>query len=544
MMLRPTNSLSLPEDTARIAHMAFPQGNLYLSLRDEFGELFDDGAFQDLFSRRGRPALPPWRLALITVVQFLEGVTDRQAADQVRARIDLKYLLGLPLDDPGFHFSVLSEFRSRLIAGSAEGQLLDGLLSKFRDRGLIKRRGRQRTDSTHVLARVRSLTRLESVGETLRAALNAIATIQPTWLAWCPPEWFSRYGERLESARLPKGQEEGHAYACQIGQDGFALLTQIDGTAHVQLGDLPAVQTLRRMWALQFTQVDGDVRWQDGMVTNARERFNSPYDPEAGYGARGGLKWSGYKVHFTESCEEDTPHVMTAVRTTEAALTDYQVIDDIHQSLAERQLLPEEHLLDGGYISGDLVVRAKEHHGVRVIGPARQNASWQARSGGYDVTAFQIDWAKERTVCPQGHTSYYWKNLREKRGYDLIEVRFRERDCQKCPVKARCTRVKSAGRKLSLRGQAQHEAIQEGRALETSVQWGKVYTRRAGIEGTHSLGVRTMGLRRSRYRGQAKTHVQHVATAAAINLMRVAAWLEHVPRRGTRISRFAALKPQ
>lgn len=133
--------------------------------------------------------------------------------------------------------------------------------------------------------------------------------------------------------------------------------------------------------------------------------------------------------------------------------------------------------------------------------------------------------------------------MRDKRGYDLIEVRFREAACQACTVKHLCTKAKSSGCKLNLRGQAQHEAIQEGRALEADPQWGKVYAKRSGIEGTLSLGVRLIGLRRSRYRGQAKAHVQHVATAAAINLMRVAAWMACVPRQGTRTSRFAALKP-
>lgn len=454
-MLSPTGPVAVPEDTARIARAAFPKGNLYLTLRDEFGTLYAAEDFATLFSGRGRPALPSWRLALITVVQFLENLTDRQAAEQVRARIDLKYLLGLELDDPGFHFSVLSEFRTRLIAGNAEQVLLDRVLTRFREKGLLKLRGRQRTDSTHVLSSVRKLSRLESVGETLRAALNALATVAPDWLAWCPEEWFSRYGVRMEMARMPKGQDEGRAYASLIGQDGFTLLSRLDGDERAQLLQaLPAIQVLRRMWALQFLQDEAGVRFREGRTENARARFNSPYDPEAGYAAKGSLSWSGYRVHFSETCDEDTFYAITNVKTTEAALTDYEAINAIHMALAERELLPGEHLLDGGYVSGDLMVRAQEKHGVKVIGPTRRNSSWQSRSGGYDVSAFKIDWEREQATCPQGHTSYYWKNLRERRGYDLMEVRFRERECQVCPVKALCTQAKHSGRKLTLRAQA------------------------------------------------------------------------------------------
>jgi len=148
-----------------------------------------------------RAAEAPWRLALVTVLQFAEGLSDRQAADAVRARIDWKYALGLSLEDPGFDFSVLSEFRARLIAGAAEQRLLDLLLRQCQTRGLLKARGRQRTDATCVLGALRQLNRLECVGETMRQALNAIAGAAPDWLrALAPLEWFDRYGRRLEDA--------------------------------------------------------------------------------------------------------------------------------------------------------------------------------------------------------------------------------------------------------------------------------------------------------------------------------------------------------
>src|ERR671929_1971518 len=173
MSLHPQHPIGpVPKHTARIARAAFPKSNPYLTLRDTLGTVFVDRDFADLYPEQGQPGYPPWRLALVTLLQFREGLSDRQAAEAVRARIDWKYLLGLELSDPGFDFSVLCEFRDRL---------LERVLDVCRELGVLKARGRQRTDATHVLAAVRTLNRLELVAETLRAALNATAAAAPDW---------------------------------------------------------------------------------------------------------------------------------------------------------------------------------------------------------------------------------------------------------------------------------------------------------------------------------------------------------------------------
>lgn len=205
MSLKPEAISPVPEETARIARAAFPKGSLYLRLRDELGTLYQDELFADLFSSRGQPAEVPWRLALVTVMQFLEGLPDRQAAEAVRSRLDWKYLLGLEATDAGFHYSLLSEFRSRLLAGGAEQRLFEVLLTHFKTRGWLTERQRQRTDSTHIVAAVRSLNRLELVGRTLQHALDTLAQLTPDWLvAQVSPEWFERYSHPLDEYRLPK----------------------------------------------------------------------------------------------------------------------------------------------------------------------------------------------------------------------------------------------------------------------------------------------------------------------------------------------------
>lgn len=249
MSLHPPLDTGVPTETAAVAHAAFPRGHAYLGLRDALGPIYADAQFAGLFARDGQPAACPWRLALVTLLQFSENLSDRRAADAVRARIDWKYLLGLALTDPGFDASVLSEFRSRLVSGGMETVLFDTQLNLCRERGLMAKRGRQRTDATHVLGTVRSLNRLGCAIENLRAALNALAIAAPDWLrAHADPAWIERYGRLINDFHIPQGEAARHACAEEVRSDGHRLLQTIDaGTAPSLLRDVPAVAVLRRV---------------------------------------------------------------------------------------------------------------------------------------------------------------------------------------------------------------------------------------------------------------------------------------------------------
>src|SRR2546425_8537382 len=291
MSVHPHPIGAMPEETARVARAAFPNGRPYLTRRDHRGTIYDDGDFPALFPLDGQPALPPWRLALVTLMQFRENLADRQAAEAVRARIDWKYLLGLALTDPGFDFSVLSEFRDRLLASSAEELLLDKLLERCRALGWLKARGAQRTGSTHVLAAIRVLNRLELVAETLRAALNSVAPVAPTWLqAVTPLAGYARYSRRIEESRLPKATAEREAYAHTVGADGFLLLDALEAPAVPEgLRALPSLEALRRTWQRHYERTarapasPGEPPEYDGRFKASRERppaaegIESPY---------------------------------------------------------------------------------------------------------------------------------------------------------------------------------------------------------------------------------------------------------------------------
>jgi transposase len=228
MSLKPQAIAPVPAETARVARAAYPKGNVYMQMRDVLGSIYTDKDFADLFPKDGQPAEAPWRLALVTVMQFVENLSDQQAADAVRGRLDWKYLLGLELTDPGFDASVLSEFRARLLNHHAEVRLPETMLALFQQKGWLKARGRQRTDSTHVLAKIRALNWLLCVWETMRAALNSLAVAAPDWLrAHSSPEWVERYGPRSEDSRLPVGETERVTLAEEIGQQGRELLNAV-----------------------------------------------------------------------------------------------------------------------------------------------------------------------------------------------------------------------------------------------------------------------------------------------------------------------------
>ncbi|MGF3024059.1 IS1182 family transposase [Methylobacterium aquaticum] len=551
MSLRPQLSLPpVPEDTARVAQTAFRRGNPYLLLRTRLGPIFADAEFADLYPARGQPAYAPWRLALVTLLQFREGLSDRQAADAVRARIDWKYLLGLDLADPGFDYSVLCEFRGRLLQHEAAERLLTCILDTARDQGVLKARGRQRTDSTHVLAAVRDLNRVELLAETLRAALNTVATLAPDWLrSLAPPEWYERYDRRIEDARLPETGPKREAFVLQVGADGYRLLDAMDGAGAPPLAvAAPAVAVLRRVWARHFAREwegsppTGDsVRLRPVQGRGPGDRIESPYDVEARFRAKSGTEWTGYMVHLTETCDPDLPRLVVHTDTTPANVHEAMRTGAIHTGLAGLDLIPSEHLVDAAYVSAEHLVAARERHGVILIGPARPKQGWQTREeGAFHVTDFAVDWERQRVRCPEGRESTSWRAYRDKAsGRPFIRAGFSPAVCRVCSAKPRCTRAGS--RRLSLHPRAEHEALAGARERLESDEGRRLYGQRQGIEATISQGVRRFGLRRARYRGLAKTTLQSVATAAALNLDRLAAWFALRPLAPTRTSRFKAL---
>lgn len=543
MSLQAQATYQVPEATAAGAHAIFPTGNLVMRMYDELGMLVRDADFADLFPPQGQPAAAPARLAMVTLLQFWEGLTDRQAADAVRTRIDWKYLLCLELTDRGFDHTVLSEFRTRLLVHGAERRLFDAILTHAQTRGLLKAGGRQRSDSTHILGAMRMMTRLETVTETLRHALNMLAVTAPDWVRrHTTPEWVDRYGLRASEYRLPKGQAKRLTWAEQIGRDGYTILSSLYADITVaDLRSVPAIETLRQVWIQNFVTVDGQLTWRDNDNTPPSGRYiASPYDPEARYATKRQTYWVGYKVHLTETYGDAHPNLITNVETTHAAVSDDAVTETIHASLAEQSLLPETHVADTGYVNAPLLVSSRTTYGIDLIGPTRGDNHWQAKEGsGFAARDFTIDWDHQQAFCPAGKRSNSWTPAFDRFKNEVIKIKFATTECQDCASQASCTRSNPPRRTITIRPQAQHEALRAGRKREQTAQYKAEYAGRAGVEGTIAQSVRTCNVRRSRYIGQAKTHLQHLMSAAAINIVRILRWLAGEPKAETQRSAFA-----
>jgi transposase len=567
---------------------------LPVTVRDRLGELFPDAEFAPAFGVRGRPGWSPGRLALVTVLQMAENLTDRQAADAVRDKISWKYALGLGLDDEGFDPSVLCEFRTRVVGHGLEQRVLDLLLDALKTEGLVGAGGKQRTDSTHVIGAVRDLNRLELAGESVRACLEAIAAAAPDWLPTVIDisGWGRRYGARVDTWRLPTSKTKRAELMVAYGTDAVALLRAVYNTgagadtgAPPWLAEVPAVEVLRRVLVQNYvitTNTAGRevVRAReadtDGLPPG-RTRLSSPYDLDARWAAKGDeLHWNGYKVHVTETCDPldpapgdgnsgdgnsgdgnsgddqagapdsggERPNIITGVATTDATVPDAAMTEKIHATLAGRELLPAEHYLDSGYPSAALVVDSLRRWGVTLVTPLLADTSRQAKAGaGYDRARFTIDFDTEQATCPQEQKSTWWNPVTQ-RGSDAIVIKFAAVTCRDCPVRALCTRSTSpkVGRQLTVPPREIHDAQLAARATQDTPHWQADYARRAGVEGTIRQGVAVTGMRRARYRGLPKTTLEHVYSAVALNLIRLDAYWNGHPLDRTRSSHLTRLE--
>jgi transposase len=563
---------------------------LAVQVRDRLGQWLEDEQFAAAFGDRGRPGWSPSRLALVTILQREENLADRAAAEAVRTRIDWQYLLGLPLDDPGFDHTVLPEFRNRVADAGLEQVPLDALLGRLAAEGLVKAGGRQRTDSTHVVAAVAALNRLELAGESVRAALEALTAAHPGWVAQriCVPDFARRYATPMTSWRPPASQARRDELAVTYARDGYALLEAVyDSSSPGWLREIPAVDVLRRVLVQNYTRVitaDGrevvkrrEKEPEGDGLPHGHLRIASPYDLDARWGVKREEFWLGYKLHVSETCDDPPPcscrpgrpasrpvsgdepgrsgpdgrehdkgcaqvafpNLITHVATTDATVTDNQMTGAIHDDLAGKNLAPGRHYLDSGYLSAAVVVSALRTWGIALIGPLLADTSAQARAGhGYARADFTIDYDARTVTCPQGKTAVSWTPCTQ-RGKDAIVATFSAGDCGPCPARSLCTTGRR--RQLTLMPRDLAEAQAAARTAEKTIPFQADYARRAGVEGTMHQAA-SHGARRARYRGLPKNRLDHVNMACALNLLRLEAYWTGTPLDRQRTSHLARLE--
>jgi len=529
-MLRPGSPGQIPAATAGLAWKVHPKGTDEMRVRDALGPLFADedfttDRFAGMFSERGQPGLSPALLAMVTVLQFLHHLSDREAVAAVADRISWKYALGLELEASGFDASVLSEFRDRLAQGDRADGLLEIVLDRLKAAGLIRPGQAVRTDSTHVLAAVRALNRVEHAGETLRAALEEIAGIWPQWIVpLLDPGWDLRYGRKVETGRLiGRGRSKTtlEKLAAQIGTDGAALLAAIDADRSAGwMNELPQVRYLRAFWAMHYRPGPGGalVLVPTADLPPSAQRPQSPYDPSARFSSKsdGEITWVGSKAHLSETCDDDLPHLVIDVHTQMATDPDVTATAAVGDKLTDRDLTPGTHLMDSAYPSATALAGAATR-GTTVITPLPRTGR-NARVNTFGPADFTIDFTAGTATCPAGAVSI--SSTWETRG--LIMFNFSRKDCSPCPLRQQCmnSHVTNA-RRVRVHPEPAHQARTAAITAAHTEDWHIRYRKRAGIEGTISQAVRGPDLRHARYRGLAKTHVQNTACAIAINIQRL-----------------------
>jgi len=303
----------------------------------------------------GRPAIDPVLLCGVTLLQFIEKVSDRRAAEQVAYHLGWKYALDLELPYEGFHPTVLVYFRERLEANKAQRVIFDGIIDLLIKLGLITRGGKQRIDSTHILGYVKEMSRLECASETMRLALEEIASE----LIKKRPEFWERlwalYVQSQVDWHMSKAEREQRY--CQCGQDIQELLEWIERIAH-ELGELESIRVLRRVFGEQFEVVQRVVVVRQRRPSQA---VQNPHDPDAHYADKGTKQWIGYKVHVMEGVEPAQPpkikaepgeHFITEIVTTEVAQDEMAgLAEALNRQQKKREISPEAVYADGGYVT-------------------------------------------------------------------------------------------------------------------------------------------------------------------------------------------------
>jgi len=448
----------------------------------------------------------------------MERVPDRVAAEHVVFHLGWKYALDLELTYGGFHPTVLVYFRDRLEQKGAERVIFDGVLEWLMELGLVKRKGKQRLDSTHVLGYVKEMSRLECAVQTLRLALEALEEAVPVSL-W-PEFWGKLWALYVQSEvdwRLSKSERDSRYRQC--GRDMEELLEWIEGKG-AQFSELEAVKLLRRVFFEQFEVVQGKL--QPTGKRPARS-IQNPHDPDAHFADKGKRQWVGYKVHVVETVDPSRPvkvkgeageHFITEIVTTEVAQDEMAgLAKAVEQEAEHHGIKPEALYADGGYVT-ERTLREAEQGGIELLGPTRPDP----HRGPYNADAFSVDIEAQRAICPQGNTSTQWSRIRDAHmGTEYYRIEWASQ-CDRCVVQKQCTRSTS-GRRILVVG-LRHDLVQKRRGEMRQADFSTKMHPRNGIEGTLSELVRGHGLRQTKYRGFKRVRLSHYLMGAACNVKR------------------------
>ena len=506
----------IPQEISSWGKKYLKDNNLYRVIGDQLLSFISADEFTSMYSNTGRPSINPIILSLVTLFQFLEEIPDRVAAQYAMTRLDWKYALHIPMDDPGFHYSDLCNFRKRLAEHGKESLLFDQLLKKIESLGYLKKRKYQRTDSTHVLAVVRELSRLENLSESLRVSLRAIHKSGPAFYEMKIPALYREHWSVSRSDYQMTESQRKEALE-RVGQDIYWLLNFLETNkkSFLRLPELEVLQTLfHQHFTLQDSPQDSQKVCLKDKAETGKDKIQSPHEPEARYSEKRGKSWVGYKTHITETAnEKGEVNFITDITTANSCEQDNETLPEIQEKLEASDRKPEQQFGDKGYVTGANLSESDERN-IQLMGEASQLYN----KGLFTADDFIVDYQTTTATCPAGCTSISWKVRKSGEHKGDVQIRFGHQ-CNHCSLKEKCTTAGKRGRRLRL--SPHYPALKKRREESKTDAFKELMKRRPPVEGSISEMVRAHGLRTSRYRGMVKTHFHSLMIGTAVNLKRL-----------------------
>lgn len=489
-----------------LSHLLSPDDLCYV-IHKEISPLIKDSDFESMYKDGGRPPISPRLLVLVLLMQFLEGLSDRAAARNLKFRLDWKIAFGLAVDFASVHPSTLTYFRERLLTHEKTSLVFDRVLEHLKNVGLVKASGKQRIDSTHVIGAVRELTRIELLHETLRMFCLDAGAFRFT-MADSITSLYQHYTDPPSAFRKSaEEKKETIKQACYAMQ---TLITWTESSPLLQsLFAEPSFVTLKTVFAQNFTVTSPDLPPELIAIATGKGHICNPHDPEAEYANKGKKGWLGYKVQVAETVTEGGANFITHIELEPATSFDGDCVQDVVSDLAVIGLAPSELYGDTHYNTTDNIEVLGEGE-IELKGEVPLSTKPKADKD----LGFTINLEEQKVICPQGVESKRFSL----RATDHVRASFPKTACTICPRREVC-QPNSRGKVYEQR--IQNKTLAERREKMQDPDYKKDLHHRNGIEGTLSGLVRGQKMRKSRYRGKGKNQLQTKMTGAAANIQRL-----------------------
>ena len=489
--------------------------DICFTIQKEIAPLIEITDFEEMYQEGGRPPISPRILILVLIMQYIERLSDRAAAANLRYRLDWKIAFGLELDFAGIHPTTLVYFRERLLASNRASYAFDKVLGHLSTVGLVKKNAKQRIDSTHVIGLVRELSRIELLHETLRVFCQEIEPYKSQLTSSVLVDHLEYYSDKISIRGISDVQKERFVKDAGQAMQGFIVWSE--STSEFPVKDLESYKTLVTVFKQNFVNEEGDppdstnpIKLKN--IATGKDHVSSPHEPEARYANKGKKAWIGYKAQVAETTSDSPEDInfITYIDVSPATEYDGDTVQDFISDQESRDILPSVVYGDTHYNSSENIIVATTK-GVELKGPV---APIPGKKSNAKNKGFSANLAEKTVTCPQGEQADITSQWSDGR----VRATIPNESCDACIEKENCA-PKSQGKLVVLRPES--ELLKQRRALMETQEFKTEMHRRNGIEGTLSGLVRGQGMRRSRHRGKNKLQLQLKFTGAAANIIRL-----------------------